>query len=114
MHLFVMFRYMDKPVPKRPFPLPNRHSLDKLYCLLFNTRDFYLPHQIMLLDTSKQKKIEGLLLNGWNDARERMRSPLIGQEVPSYTFTLKDGSLGFIVGIKGMTSMNEIMELILS
>lgn len=66
------------------------------------------------MDASKQRKIEGLLLKAWNDAREKMKSPLAAQEMPSYTFTLEDGSLGYVVGINGALSMNEVMELILS
>jgi hypothetical protein len=68
----------------------------------------------MLLDISKQRRIEGLLLAAWNDARERMRNPLVGQKMTSYTFILKDGTLGFTIGIKGMSSMHEIMQQILS
>jgi hypothetical protein len=70
--------------------------------------------QIMLLDISKQRRIEALLLAAWNDARERMRIPQVGQKMTSYTFTPQDGTIGFTIGIKGLSSMNEIMDLILS
>jgi hypothetical protein len=67
-----------------------------------------------LLDNVKQKRIEGLLLAAWNDAREKLRNPTTAQEMPSYTHILTDGTLGFIIGSKGIAMMNEIMEIILS